>query len=98
MGFQQDIQKILSYLPRPKKHQTLMFSATIPKILRSVMQDALKADDFVEIDCLNDKGTNDQTSIHVNQTYLVLESMDDYVTWLIEIVTRATKADDNYKF
>ena len=96
MGFQRDIKKILSHLPRAEKRQTLMFSATIPKRLRSVMQDALK-NDFVEVDCVTDNGTTATTNARVKQTFLVLKSMDEYVTRFIEIVMRAMKSSDDYK-
>jgi superfamily II DNA/RNA helicase len=39
MGFIEDIQTILSYLP--KKHQTLLFSATMPKSIRQLAQKIL---------------------------------------------------------
>ncbi len=39
MGFIDDIQKIISYLP--KQHQTLMFSATMPKSIRLLAQKIL---------------------------------------------------------
>ena len=39
MGFIDDIQKIISYLP--KNHQTLMFSATMPKNIRQLAQKIL---------------------------------------------------------
>jgi len=39
MGFIEDIQTIISYLP--KKHQTLMFSATMPKSIRQLAQKIL---------------------------------------------------------
>jgi superfamily II DNA/RNA helicase len=39
MGFIDDIQAIISYLP--KKHQTLMFSATMPKSIRQLAQKIL---------------------------------------------------------
>lgn len=40
MGFIDDIRAIISYLP--KKHQTLMFSATMPKSIRQLAQKALQ--------------------------------------------------------
>jgi superfamily II DNA/RNA helicase len=39
MGFIDDIQTIISYLP--KKHQTLLFSATMPKSIRQLAQKVL---------------------------------------------------------
>jgi superfamily II DNA/RNA helicase len=45
MGFIDDIQAILSYIP--KKHQTLLFSATMPKSIRQLAQKVLH--DPVEI-------------------------------------------------
>jgi len=45
MGFIDDIQTIISYLP--KKHQTLMFSATMPHSIRQLAKKVLH--DPVEI-------------------------------------------------
>ena len=30
MGFRRDIQKIMNFLPKKEKRQTLLFSATVP--------------------------------------------------------------------
>lgn len=49
MGFIDDIQTIISHLP--KKHQTLMFSATMPKSIRQLAQKILH--DPVEISLSN---------------------------------------------
>ena len=50
-GFRTEVRKILTYLPRREKRQTLLFSATLPESLRSVMADAMR-NDFAEVDCI----------------------------------------------
>jgi len=93
-GFQRETKKILSYLPRPGSRQTLLFSATVPKRLRALMDDLLPPD-HVEVDCVGDAGL--ETNAHVDQSYLVLPNMDVYITGLVSIVQQAMQDDSDYK-
>ena len=56
-GFSKEIRKILSFLPRPEKRQTLLFSATIPKKLRSFLTNTMKIN-YSEIDCVSSGGSS----------------------------------------
>jgi superfamily II DNA/RNA helicase len=47
MGFIDDIQAIISYLP--KKHQTLMFSATMPKSIRQLARKILHSPEEITL-------------------------------------------------
>jgi ATP-dependent RNA helicase MSS116 len=95
-GFQKETKKILSYLPRPEKRQTLLFSATVPKKLKRVL-DEIMPPDYIEVDCITDRDVTSQTNIRVDQSYAVLPSMDLYVPGLVSIVKETMKADPSAK-
>lgn len=81
MGFQQDMQQILQILERNKTtssqpRQTLLFSATLPKGLRSIMASALR-NDFITVDCVKDEDPTTQTNATVHQTFLTLPDPKD---------------------
>lgn len=95
-GFQKETKKILSYLPRPEKRQTLLFSATVPKKLKRVL-DEIMPSDYIEVDCITDRDVTSQTNIRVDQSYAVLPTMDLYVAGLVSIVMETMKADPNAK-
>lgn len=100
MGFKREIQKIMTYLPRQEKRQTLLFSATVPQELKQIMADNMRKD-FVEIDCIGGDGSTEfvngeqHTNTLVEQTHVVLPSMDRYVTSVVEIVMHAMKEKDH---
>jgi ATP-dependent RNA helicase MSS116 len=94
-GFQKETKKILSYLPRSEKRQTLLFSATVPKKLKRVL-DEIMPPDYIEVDCI-DRDVTSETNIRVDQSYAVLPSMDLYVPGLVSIVKATIKADPNAK-
>ena len=81
MGFKDDVDEIMDYLP--KSRQTLLFSATVPKELRSVMAATMKPD-HVTVDCIQDDG--EQTNSQVEQTHVILNEADRLVTGTIEII------------
>lgn len=102
-GFAHETRKIFSRLPRWEKRQTLLFSATVPHKLRSFVTDSLKVN-VTEIDCVanassNSKnGTMAETNIRVDQSYLLLDSIADYISTLEAILRKAMKEDkNNYK-
>ncbi|MDR3216933.1 MAG: DEAD/DEAH box helicase [Clostridiaceae bacterium] len=51
MGFREDIEKILRFIPRER--QTVMFSATMPPAIRRLTEDYMVTPTFVEIGDLN---------------------------------------------
>jgi ATP-dependent RNA helicase MSS116 len=94
MGFQKDVLKILSYLPR--KRQTLLFSATLPKSMRRLIGDVL-GKDYEEINCVDEKNVATLTNARVEQSYVLLKSMDKYVSLLVHIIQEEAKCTSNYK-
>jgi len=68
MGFKKDIDRILSYLS--PRRQTLLFSATLPPGVRSVMAGCMRPD-FLTVDCIHDYDPATQTNALVEQQYVV---------------------------
>jgi ATP-dependent RNA helicase MSS116 len=98
-GFSRETQKILSFLPRPEKRQTLLFSATTSEKLRTFVTGSMNID-FEEVDCLavNDhKGKGEATNLRVSQSFRILNSVADYIPTLLAIIQRAMMEDENYK-
>jgi len=95
MGFSKEIRKILTYLPRADKRQTLLFSATIPRSLRHDMKEIVGAD-AVMVDCVNERDTSTKTNQQVEQSYIQLPSMDTYISTLVYIIQEAMTLG-NYK-
>ena len=90
MGFRREIERILSYLPRKAKRQTMLFSATIPRGLKRIMQESLN-DDYVEVDCVNDGGSiSSPTNIRVSQSYAILPCMSSFLQSTYAVLGQAT--------
>ena len=97
-AFSRETQKILSFLPRPEKRQTLLFSATISDKLRAFVKGSMNID-FEDVDCLkmNDRNPSGQTNRRVNQSYRILRNVADYIPTLLALIQRAMAEDENYK-
>eukprot|EP00985_Skeletonema_marinoi_P011010 scaffold5184_cov155-Skeletonema_marinoi.AAC.2 len=89
MGMRTEIQKIMSYLPRKDKRQTMLFSATVPTQLRKIMKDSMK-DDFVEVDCVKDGAQSAPTNLRVTQSHVILPSMSNVLSSVYSILKEAT--------
>lgn len=99
MGFDKDINRILSFLPRSEKRQTLLFSATIPKKVRFAV-DSIMGSNYVDVDCIGGGGENSlnqATNIRVQQTFVLLDNMEAYLSTLVNMLVAAMKEDENYK-
>jgi len=83
MGFKNDIMQLLSYLPR--RRQTMLFSATLPRKLKRSLGDVM-GKDYQEIICVDEKDIKTSTNARVEQYYMMLPSMDHYVSTLTKIV------------
>ena len=95
MGFRREIRKILDYLPpKSENRQTLLFSATIPKELKSIMADTMK-NDYIEVDCINDGDASQHTSAKVQQSHIIVPSMDRYVSSVVEIMKSAIEDESD---
>jgi len=89
MGFRREIKKILSYLPRKEKRQTMLFSATIPKGLRTVMQESMR-DDYLSVDVVRDGSRAPPTNLRVTQSHVILPNMDSIIPAIYSILKQAT--------
>ena len=94
MGFRREIKQILTYLPRSHKRQTLLFSATIPPELKKVMAETMKPG-FIEVDCINNGDGTTHTNVRVEQSHVIIPSMDRYVSSVVEIVRLAMAEGGN---
>jgi ATP-dependent RNA helicase MSS116 len=99
-GFQRDVCKILSHLPRREKRQTLLFSATMPTRIKSAMKDVLSLN-YTEIHVDNQDNENktgdNLINTRVKQSYFMLTSMDNYVVTLLNLVMNAIQSTDKFK-
>eukprot|EP00980_Cylindrotheca_fusiformis_P007961 scaffold1697_cov120-Cylindrotheca_fusiformis.AAC.43 len=76
------------------KRQTLLFSATLPKELKGIMAENMKPD-FIEVDCINDGDAH--TNSNVQESHVVVPSMDRYVSSVVEIVRLAMEPNEDPK-
>ena len=90
LGMRREIQKILSYLPRKEKRQTMLFSATIPMELKKIMKESMK-DDFIEVDCVNVGAQSAPTNLRVMQTHVILPSWTNILNLIYAILKQATR-------
>ena len=96
MGFRREIRKIFSYLPKKDERQTLLFSATIPQELKGIMAENMKPD-FIEVDCINDADADSSTSTQIQQSHIVVPTMDRYISSVVEVVQLAMEQDPKAK-
>ena len=80
LGFRQEIQDILDFLPT--KRQTLLFSATLPPTVRSILQLATKSD-YVTVDCIQDQDPTTHTNLHTEQSHVIVPA-DRFLTGTVE--------------
>jgi hypothetical protein len=92
MGFRPDIEKILAYLPKKEHIQTHLFSATVPKELKHIMSENMRTD-LIEADCIHEEDSGQHINTQVEQSHVVLSSLDRYVITFIEIVQQAMNED-----
>jgi len=91
MGFRRDIERILEYLPSSRTRQTLLFSATMPPALKTIMKQNMK-EDYVEVDCVQDGDAATHTNDCVAQTHIVLPPNEiDVVSSVVETVRYAVE-------
>jgi ATP-dependent RNA helicase MSS116 len=98
MGFQKDIDSIIRFLDQRKimRHQgrqTLLFSATVPKEVRTIANTFLNAG-FVTIDAVGEE--EEQTHSHVHQTVMIVP-MDLQLRVIIETIEKHIRSNSDYK-
>eukprot|EP00977_Amphora_coffeiformis_P007817 scaffold1717_cov169-Amphora_coffeaeformis.AAC.12 len=96
MGFRDAIVKILNYMPKGDKRQTLLFSATIPPELKIIMSQNMRKD-YIEVDCINDGDAASHTNAQVQQSHVIVPFADRFVPSVVELVQHAMKQDENAK-
>ena len=97
MGFRNDMEYILSHKDQDDaKQQTLLFSATLPKDLRSIMASHMRKD-YLTVDCVHDIDPASHTNTLVDQSYVTLPSLvsndnsnSRWITGLVDIVQDIT--------
>jgi ATP-dependent RNA helicase RhlE len=90
MGFAPDIRRILTHVPQ-KNRQTLLFSATMPKEIRSLANDILKNPTTVQIGATAPAETVSHTLFPVAQhlkTALLIKLLSDTRTRSVLVFTR----------
>ncbi len=107
-----ETQKVLGYLARTEKRQTLLFSATFPRAVRRLLlspgssilgktSDSKNQSDFLEVDCYeqNDKEASDGSNQkRIEESFVNLENMSQFIPTLLTIIRREQQRDSqNYK-
>lgn len=90
MGFRKDIQRIVSYMPRKEKRQTMLFSATIPRALKRTVKDIL-SEDYFEVDCVGEGINSTPTNYRVTQSHIVLPELEHLMMFIYLILKQATE-------
>ncbi|KDO32396.1 hypothetical protein SPRG_02873 [Saprolegnia parasitica CBS 223.65] len=91
MGFRDEIERILSYLPSAR--QTLLFSATLPSSLEDMKRLALKKN-YEYVDTV---GEEDQTNAQVNQSVIVCTLEEHIVALESLLLEHIAASPDGYK-
>jgi len=107
-----ETQKVLGYLARTEKRQTLLFSATFPRAVRRLLlspgssilgktSDSKNQSDFLEVDCYeqNEKEASDGSNQkRIEESFVNLEKMSQFIPTLLTIIRREQQRDSqNYK-
>jgi ATP-dependent RNA helicase MSS116 len=91
-SFKNDVVKILSHLPR--KRQTMLFSATIPGHLKTLLPEMCMTTPWSFIDCIKDD--HDKT-LRVDETFVVLHQIEDYIPSVLLLVCELAKSGQPHK-
>jgi ATP-dependent RNA helicase MSS116, mitochondrial len=87
MGFKNDVEAIISYLPRKDERQTLLFSATVPSDVKEVIRQTMRSK-YVTIDCIHDKDPATQTNAQVAQTHVIVSAEERLVSGTVDILRK----------
>ena len=71
MGFQEDLNEILSGIP--EEHRTLLFSATMSKEIEAIARQYLKDSKEIQV------GSRNEGAEHVNHIYYMVRAQDKYL-------------------
>lgn len=85
MGFRKDMEYILGVNGR-RRSQTLLFSATLPKDLRTIMASHMDRD-YLTVDCVHDIDPATHTNARVDQAFVTLPpSGDRWIAGLVDLI------------
>jgi ATP-dependent RNA helicase MSS116, mitochondrial len=87
MGFKRDVECIMSYLPRKESRQTLLFSATVPNEVKSVIKETMRKN-YVTVDCIHDTDPASHTNAQVQQSHVIIPSASRLVSGTVEILAK----------
>lgn len=85
MGFSKEVNEIIRFLPSKDKRQTLLFSATVPKEVKSMMHATMKPD-FVTADCIHDQDPATHTNEQVEQRHVIIPYKTRLVTGTVQAI------------
>ena len=96
MGFKNDVEGIISYLPRKDQRQTLLFSATVPSDVKEVIRATMRPK-YITVDCIHDTDPASHTNAQVSQTHVVVSADDRLVSGTVDILRKliADTKNDN---
>ncbi|OJA20005.1 hypothetical protein AZE42_05870 [Rhizopogon vesiculosus] len=83
MGFRDDIDAIMSYLPPPSERQTFLFSATLSRTVRQIAK-AVLPQEYKFIDVVPE--TDSPVHAHVPQYHTVLSSASQQIPHLLRLL------------
>lgn len=92
IGFKDDIERILSFVP--KNRQTLLFSATVPKEVHSMIKKYTKSD-AVTIDCVKEHDSATHTADNIKQSHVIIPA-DRVISGIVQLVLGLME-DKNHK-
>ena len=92
-GFAREMKTILSCMPRSSKGQRLLFSATLPQNMKRAFSDVLP-ESYSLVDCVDRNNVKSETNVQVEQTYVVLDSMENYISALVALVSHFMLEDE----
>jgi ATP-dependent RNA helicase MSS116 len=87
MGFKKDVDTIMSFLPSKMNRQTLLFSATVPQEVKSVINDTMRKN-YVTVDCIHDTDPASHTNAQVQQSHVIVPSTTRLVSGTVEILAK----------
>ncbi|ESK91043.1 rna helicase [Moniliophthora roreri MCA 2997] len=91
MGFRPDIEAIMKYLPPTPERQTFMFSATLPRAVRQVVNIAL-ADDYRYINCVKEEDDS-PVHAHIPQYHTVVPSPPHQIPHVLRLIAHDQMAN-----
>eukprot|EP00122_Pirum_gemmata_P000136 Pgem_evm1s116 len=90
MGFRNDLEKIMNFLPPPAQRQTLLFSATLPPAVHQIKHIALR-NDHEFVDTVGED--NEHTHSHVQQGVMVCK-LEQHLVVIESLLTDLIKVND----